>query len=71
MIDLSYYTTVYLRGRKIAHLMTGSPNSSSGTVLCNQMGSWWDPHPWHGTGSQAEIDLAASLPTCKRCLKEA
>ena len=61
-------TRLYTPQGAVAHLQ---PPLSSGvkTVLCPRMWPW--PDGWLGTGSQAEYEKAAALPTCKECLKRA
>jgi hypothetical protein len=57
------YTRIYTRRGMVAHL---SPNwRGYKGALCPVVPSW--PGEWLGTGSQAEYELAAGLPTCKRC----
>ena len=56
------YTRLYTRRGYAAHL---SPPSGLRGVLCAVLPMW--PGDWLGTGSQAEYELAAELPTCKRC----
>lgn len=54
----------YLRQGKVRHAL------SYGTARMAQCGrgpGLWDD--WLGTGSQAEYERAAELPTCTRCLK--
>ena len=63
-------TRVYTRTGKRAHLLSplASPNMH-GAALCGTGPEWFTT--WHGTGSQQETELAASLPLCKYCEKAA
>jgi hypothetical protein len=61
----SQCTRVYTRRGKVAHLKAPFGTIANGRTLCPVMPSW--PDEWLGTGSQAEYDLAASLPLCKAC----
>ena len=63
-------TRVYTRTGKVAHLMSPVQSIRNGSVLCNRILPEWFTE-WHGTGSQGEIELAASLPLCKRCEDQA
>lgn len=62
-------TRVYTRTGTRAHLLSPVQSIRNGSVLCSVLPEWFTE--WHGTGSQREIDLAASLPTCKRCEDQA
>lgn len=62
-------TRVYTRAGKVAHLMSPIETIRNGNSLCPVLPDW--PDEWRGTGSQREIELAASLPTCKRCEESA
>jgi hypothetical protein len=63
-------TRVYTRTGKTAHLMSPVQSIRNGSVLCSRVTPEWFTE-WHGTGSQNEIDRAASLPLCKRCEDQA
>lgn len=63
-------TRVYTRTGTRAHLMSPVQTIRNGSVLCNRIHPEWFTE-WHGTGSQDEIDRAASLPTCMRCEDQA
>lgn len=56
-------TRVYTPTGKRAHLLRPdiSPNLRL-AALCGGM-----PRAWHGTGTQAEYEMAASLPLCRYC----
>ena len=41
--------------------------TSGGADVWDGFGGPGAPDEWRGTGSQAEYDLAAALPLCKRC----
>lgn len=58
-------TLVYLRRGSVAHELPelASPNSFDNS-LCG-LNPW--PDFWHGTGSQTEIERAASLSRCLNC----
>jgi hypothetical protein len=59
-------TRVYTYTGRVAHLMPLHEHSVSyGVALCPVRPRW--PDQWRGTGSQQEIELAASLPPCSRC----
>ena len=62
----SQCTRVFTRAGFKAHLLPelNSPNSND-AALCGLEPGWDDL--WHGTGSQVEIEKAASLPTCRFC----
>jgi len=62
-------TRVYTRTGTRAHLMSPVQTIRNGSVLCPVLPEWFTE--WHGTGSQDEIDRAASLPLCKRCEDQA
>lgn len=57
------YTRLYTRRGTVAHLSPDWRGTKS--TLCPALPSW--PGDWLGTGSQGEYELAAELPTCKRC----
>jgi hypothetical protein len=59
------YTSLYTRRGYAAHMSPPWSSSPSRSVLCPVLPKW--PHEWLGTGSQAEYELAAELPTCSRC----
>lgn len=61
-------TRVYTRTGKKAHLLPllSSPNAHV-TALCGILPEWFEA--WRGTGSQAETEHVASLPTCRYCMK--
>jgi len=66
-VKLSNYTRIYLPRGKVAHLR---PNDGGRYVVarCGLTPPWYDPHGWHGTGSQDEIDKAKDMRLCKRCV---
>lgn len=63
---MSTYTRVYTSAAaRVAHL---KPDWRGGdAVLCPAESQLFVG--WLGTGSQAEYERAAALPTCKRCEK--
>ena len=62
-------TRVYTYRGGVAHLLSPTSTIMGGDTLCPVAPSW--PDVWRGTGSQAEHELAASLPLCKTCEKRA
>ncbi len=62
-------TRVYTRTGRVAHLLSPVSTIRNGRTLCPVVPEWFTE--WHGTGSQREIETAASLPLCKRCAKSA
>lgn len=58
-------TRVYTWKGRTAHLLAPGEAITAGHTMCPVLPSW--PDAWRGTGSQAETELAARLPTCKRC----
>jgi hypothetical protein len=57
-------TRVYTFTGKVAHLVAvgGSPSLHRPPALCGR-----EAGTWLGTGSQAEYEKAAALPTCRFC----
>ena len=71
---MSYFgdcTRVYLRRGAMAHLLSPNDSANSGcaTALCRLQPRWGTY--WYGTGSQYEYEIAARLPLCPRCAREA
>lgn len=62
-------TRVYIFSGKVAHLLD-SPSSPNSTVpaLCGTTPPWFTY--WMGTGSQMEINEAASRRLCLNCKKK-
>lgn len=60
------YTRLYTPRGRVRHLAPpySGPATSRGG-LCSVVPKW--PGEWLGTGSQEEYELAAEMPTCKRC----
>lgn len=60
------YTPVYTPGGTVTHFLDliDSPNNGFPEALCGRT-PW--PSPWHGTGSQDELDRAQDLSRCPRC----
>lgn len=61
-------TRVYVHHGKVAHLVARfeSPGLRP-AALCGRVPVWF--REWLGTGSQAEYETAANLPTCAYCAK--
>jgi hypothetical protein len=59
----------YLPRGTRAHTFLSTSPSDRGTAVCGTSPQWFDPHGWHGTGTQNEYERAARLPKCKRCLR--
>lgn len=57
----------YTPGGKVAHLIPETDwQHDFPTALCG----WWGQQTyWRGSGTQAEYDQAAALPTCRSCAK--
>lgn len=63
-------TRVYTITGKRAHLLDIRQRPDSwASALCGLSPIWHTP--WLGTGSQAEHEKAAALPTCKYCAQQA
>jgi hypothetical protein len=69
MAGLSEFTRVYLSRGKVAHLKGNWTARQWFTAPCGASPAWYEPHGWYGTGTQEEIEKAAGLPLCKRCVK--
>jgi hypothetical protein len=67
MSSLSEFTRVYLSRGKVAHLK-GNWIGRFYAAPCGASPAWYEPHGWYGTGAQEEIEKAAELPLCKRCV---
>lgn len=62
------FDVVYLPFGKVAHFARWSTMGGvDKSGLCHAHPRW--PWTWYGTGNQAEIDKAESLPLCSHCLK--
>lgn len=63
------YTLVYLPRGAVAHRLGSwaSPNSYV-SAACGVSPMW--PDLWRGTGTQNELDKAATLPLCRKCVKQ-
>jgi hypothetical protein len=62
----------YLKTEKVAHLVDASTVwTSYRWAVCGVDPVYHDPDGWLGTGSQEEYELAAELPLCRRCERQA
>jgi len=69
MAEAPRETRVYTFTGRRAHLLhVGDGANGHGRALCGFSPAWH--YEWHGTGSQAEYERAAELPTCKYCAKQ-
>jgi hypothetical protein len=61
-------TRVYVFHGAVAHLLAAhKPPNGNATAVCGRSPVWFSA--WLGTGSQAEYEKAAGLPTCAHCAK--
>lgn len=58
----------YTPGGTVAHLVDDADwDRVPGGVVTALCGWWGQQTYWRGSGSQAEYDRAAALPTCRKC----
>lgn len=70
MGDEDDYARLYLYQGSVAHMVNSdgltTRRAHSRIALCGMAPDY--PWTWYGTGTQAEYEKAAVLPTCRRCV---